>query len=154
MLGHQQDRQFLPPACTHLTSPTGSTSPTSHGSFPNCHLSLLTSSSSPALAIKEPNVPNPPPKVADFHVSLHQLWLTVTWSISMIFSLVSMTMMSSFSGSACFTLPSGAAAMGVTGKKPPPRSTTCVISSPTPWMDRITLLPRKGQGTPRSWQHP
>ena len=78
----------------------------------------------------------------------------VTWSISMIFSLVSMTMMSSFSGSACFTLPSGAVAVGVMGRKPPPRSTTWVISSPTPWMDRITLLPRKGQDRPRSQQIP
>lgn len=74
-----------------------------------------------------------------------------TWSISMIFNLVSMTMISSFSGSACFTFPSGAAAIGVMGKKPPPRSTTWVMSSPTPWIDLITLLPRKGQVRPWSW---
>ena len=81
-------------------------------------------------------------------------WPMITWSISMIFSLVSITKMSSFSGSACFTLPSGAVAVGVMGRKPPPRSTTWVISSPTPWMDRITLLPRKGQDRPRSRQTP
>ena len=81
-------------------------------------------------------------------------WPMITWSISMIFSLVSITMMSSFSGSACFTLPSGAVAVGVMGRKPPPRSTTWVISSPTPWMDRITLLPRKGQDRPWSRQTP
>lgn len=59
----------------------------------------------------------------------------------MILSLVSMTRMSSFSGSLCLTFPSGAAASGVMGRNPPPLSTTWVISSPTPWIDLITLLP-------------
>lgn len=66
----------------------------------------------------------------------------VTWRISMILSLVSITMMSSLSGSVwVLTTPSSGWWVGVTGRKPPPLRTTWVISSPTPWIDFITLLP-------------
>lgn len=65
-----------------------------------------------------------------------------TCSISMILSLVSMTRMSCFSGSVwVLTWSPLGGLMGLVGRKPPPLRTTWVISSPTPWMERITLLP-------------
>lgn len=73
-----------------------------------------------------------------------QCLLMSTCRISMIFSLVSMTMMSSLSGSVwVLTTPPCGWWVGVVGSSPPPRSTTWVISSPTPWIDFITLLPAK-----------
>lgn len=60
----------------------------------------------------------------------------------MIFSFVSMTSMSCFSGSICvFTASPLEVLTEVVGRKPPPLRTTCDMSSPTPWMDLITLLP-------------
>lgn len=68
--------------------------------------------------------------------------MSSTCRISMILSLVSMTNMSCFSGSVWVLTASPLGALVEDGgRKPPPLSTTWDISSPTPWIDLITLLP-------------